>query len=63
MVGFTYVMTREMYNAIKFGLRKDEKRNKKDQKELKVLSEDDILKYVNDTFGLCRTVYELTITD
>lgn len=60
MVGFKYTMTREMYNSIKFGLRKDEKRGKREQK---MLSEEDILKYVNDTFGLCRPVYELVITD
>jgi hypothetical protein len=61
MVGFKYTMTREMYNSIKFGLRKNDK--KLGKKEQKMLSEDDILKYVNDTFGLCRPVYEIVITD
>ena len=60
MNGYKYILTRELYNSIKFGMRKNEKKGKK---EAKSLSHEDILEYINLTFGLNRPVYELVISD
>ena len=60
MNGYKYILTRELYNSIKFGMRKNEKKGKK---ETKSLSHEDILEYINLTFGLNRPVYELVISD
>lgn len=60
MNGYKYTLSRELYNSIKFGMRKNDKKGKKDTK---ALSHEEVLEYVNLTFGLNRPVYELAITD
>ena len=60
MNGYKYTLSRELYNSIKFGMRKNDKKGKKDTK---ALSHEEVLEYINLTFGLNRPVYELVITD
>ena len=60
MNGYKYILSKELYNSIKFGMRKNDKKGKKDTK---ALSHEEVLEYINLTFGLNRPVYELVITD
>lgn len=60
MNGYKYTLSKELYNSIKFGMRKNDKKGKRDTK---ALSHEEVLEYINLTFGLNRPVYELVITD
>lgn len=59
-MGFQYKMSKEMYNTIKYPLYWDAKEQKW-KKSKKAISAEEILEYVNSTFGLKRKVVEIVL--